>query len=200
MNLELFSDSKWAILNEISNNPQSPLDLSKKFDTTISNMSQQLKILEYSGLVSKRKEKTKRVGKAKSIYSLKDNKTYLISINSNGARKKELKKTPHQTLTANVWLYAKEDDKYFIEKFFWENENLIEDSKLILLKKNSNSIVLDIILNYKPKQKTIIKKIKTCELKINFLNDGAHNINCKDYVVLLNNAGILICNNSGEAQ
>lgn len=170
MKLELFSDAKWEILSELGKTPQSPSELSKKFGTTISNITQQLKLLEYSGLVGKKKGISIGPGKKKTIYRIKDDKTFVISLSSNGVKKKELKKNPRQSVMTNIWLYAKEEDKYFIEKFFWENEFLL-DSNQILLKKRGDKKITVVVVG---------AKLKT--LKTNITN-GTES---KDFEVLQN--------------
>ncbi|PLW80075.1 hypothetical protein C0585_04115 [Candidatus Woesearchaeota archaeon] len=170
MKLELFSESKWAILKEISNRPQSPLDLSEKFDTTISNITQQLKLLEYSGLVGKKKAKEKRPGKAKTLYNVKGTRNFLISLGQNGAKKTELKKDYHQMLTTSIWLYAPEKDRYFLEKFFWENEQVIKKVEKIILVPNKQKISLVLIT---------AKKLLNIKLKI-----ADSNNNTRDFSVI----------------
>src|SRR3989338_4809580 len=91
MDLEtLFTEQKWNILHHLSAGGQSPLQLAKLTNTTISNISQQLKLLEAASLVKKKKVQNRDKGKPRSVYYLSDDFAYLISLSRNFVSKKFL--------------------------------------------------------------------------------------------------------------
>ena len=66
MDLEtLLTNTKWEIIELLSKESLSPLELSKKLNTTIANISQQLRLLETANLIKKQKTRSeeRRVGK-----------------------------------------------------------------------------------------------------------------------------------------
>ena len=69
---EIFSSNKWVILKEIAENPQSPSDLALKTNTSLSNITQQLKLLEAFKVVRKEKSEEKNAGKPRTIYYLNE--------------------------------------------------------------------------------------------------------------------------------
>jgi len=51
----LLSSARWDILKIISEKPSSPIQIAEKLNTTVSHVSQQLRLLEAAGLVTKKK-------------------------------------------------------------------------------------------------------------------------------------------------
>ena len=51
----LLTGTKWQIIEQLAKKKQSPLELAEKLNTTIANISQQLRLLELSNLVKKKK-------------------------------------------------------------------------------------------------------------------------------------------------
>ena len=52
----MFTEQKWNIIKALSENKYSPLQLAEKLDTTMANISQQLRLLEASNIVKKEKK------------------------------------------------------------------------------------------------------------------------------------------------
>ena len=73
MELEpMFTEQKWNILKCLSEEKYSPLQLAEKLDTTMANISQQLRLLEAANLVKKKKIKNRDKGKPRTLFSLTD--------------------------------------------------------------------------------------------------------------------------------
>ena len=64
----LFTASKWHILKQLETQPRSPLELARICETSIANVSQQLRLLEMAGLV-KTKRVSNRAGVSASLAS-----------------------------------------------------------------------------------------------------------------------------------
>jgi len=86
----LFSSPKWKIIEEISLNPQSPMQLAEKMATSVANISQQLRLLEVAGLVKKRRVSERAKGKPRVIFSLNNNFCYLLTASEGFAKKRLL--------------------------------------------------------------------------------------------------------------
>jgi DNA-binding MarR family transcriptional regulator len=67
LNTEIFLNNKWIILKEIAESPQSPSDLALKTNTSLSNITQQLKLLEAYQIVRREKSEEKNTGKPRTI-------------------------------------------------------------------------------------------------------------------------------------
>ena len=57
---ELLTKSKWSILKELSKGEKSAVEIAKKTDQSIANVTQQLKLLEAYNLVKKGKQEPKK--------------------------------------------------------------------------------------------------------------------------------------------
>ncbi|MBI4154007.1 winged helix-turn-helix transcriptional regulator [Candidatus Woesearchaeota archaeon] len=114
---QLFVESKWGILKSLAEKGMSPLELAHALNTTISNVSQQLRLLEMAGLVEKEKVQNRDKGKPRAIYSISEDYLYLILVSKSSARKQLLLLSPVQMMLLNVWLNFGKDDHYFLERF-----------------------------------------------------------------------------------
>ena len=75
----LFTASKWDILKILSSGSKSPLQLAKLSNTSVANISQQLRLLEMAGLVQSKRISNRDKGQPRLLYSLAGNHSFLIA-------------------------------------------------------------------------------------------------------------------------
>ena len=158
----LFTEQRWNILKSLSEDKYSPLQLAEKSNTTMANMSQQLRLLEASNLVKKEKISNRDKGKPRTLFSLSGDYAYLIST-MNGFADKKLKKLDnfHKVLF-RVWFLGDSNLGYYTEKFIWSIESYVKDIDLIIIK-NEENYVRVIMASKNPK--SLEKKIKSTTIK-----------------------------------
>ena len=89
MNLDSFlAEPKWEILKIICDKPSSPIEIAKITKTTVSYVSQQLKLLEAIGIVKKTKTGAYEKGKPRNVFSISEEFAY-VSVLANGYSDKE---------------------------------------------------------------------------------------------------------------
>ncbi|MGM5483830.1 MAG: ArsR/SmtB family transcription factor [Nanobdellota archaeon] len=174
----LFTTSKWDIIQEISKKPCAPLEIAKNLRTTAANVSQQLRLLEASGLITKKRLANAGAGKPRALYLLSD-EFIQMAVVANGESKKSLvHANKAQIIVSRSWFLNNEDSN-LISKFVYNNETMLENIKelyycgsdentinLSVEMKNSQDTIKEDIKFY-GKQKTInlMKKDKNQELK-----------------------------------
>jgi len=90
MDLEtLLTGTKWDIIKILAASPSCPLDISKKLNTTIANISQQLRLLQAAGLIEKQKTGFGKPGKPRALFSILGDYAF-ITIFSKGFAEKHL--------------------------------------------------------------------------------------------------------------
>lgn len=111
MDLEtLLTGTKWEILQMLAEKKRSPLELAKILNTTIANISQQLRLLQAAGLVKKeRAEGTKRAegigaGKPRTLFSIAYEFAFVIMVSDKTAKKKMVKLTHDKKKVLNQWI------------------------------------------------------------------------------------------------
>lgn len=146
---EIFSSNKWVLIKEIAEKSQSPSDLAEKTKTSLSNIVQQLKLLEAYGIVKKEKaEPTNTNGKPKMIYSINKELAYIIYLKEGQAQKALFKIEPTLKGILNM-IFASNEDNYFLSKFFFQNEDILKKCKSIsLIKSTRDSIELFLITDH----------------------------------------------------
>ncbi len=93
----LFTEQRWNILKHLSNERLSPLQLASITNTTIANISQQLRLLEAANLVKKERLPNRDKGQPRTLFSLSYDYAYLILITDKFADKKLIKLSRNQT-------------------------------------------------------------------------------------------------------
>lgn len=138
----LFTASKWELLQVLENGEQSPIELAEATNTSVANVSQQLRLLEMAKVVTTRRLGNRDKGQPRIMYSLAGKHAFCV-VTSEGFVEKEL-------LTIDAWKQAllkiwmtKEQEQDFFEQLLFK------------LKPSLSTISL---VTYKNKQLTIYAK------------------------------------------
>ncbi|MBN1793064.1 winged helix-turn-helix transcriptional regulator [Candidatus Woesearchaeota archaeon] len=133
----LFTASKWDILKILSTGAKSPLQLAKLSNTSVANISQQLRLLEMAGLVQSKRISNRDKGQPRLLYSLVGNHSFLIASGADFVEKKFLKLSDYNKVILKIWFLDDANVHYFLEKAFWHLEENLRRVGAILLDKDS---------------------------------------------------------------
>lgn len=104
MDLDSFlGEKRWEILKFIAEKPSSPLELSEELSTTVSYISQQLKLLEALGIISKTKTGSAEKGKPRNLYSISSEFVHLTILSNDFSEKKVLHLLPYHKAILAIW-------------------------------------------------------------------------------------------------
>ena len=158
----LFTASKWGILKMLSKGPKSPLQLSKLSNTSVANISQQLRLLEMAGLVQSKRISNRDKGQPRQLYSLVGNHSFLIASSVDFVEKKMLKLSDYNKIILKIWFLEDAKAHYFLEKAFWHLEEMLPNISAIILDKRtlSSETLLLIVASESPVVKRDLKKIQ----------------------------------------
>lgn len=174
MELEtLFTSSKWDILQVLSKGPKSPLELANETNTSIANISQQLRLLELGGLVNKKRKSNRDRDQPRLIYSLAGHRSFIITLSEGFVKKGFIEHPAHQQITTRTWFTKDNRREYFVEKYFWTNiEEHIEEIKAIGFRNEYTTLKLFIVtekdLKNKIKKETLRKASMSVEITPTF--------------------------------
>lgn len=98
----LFAEQRWNILKHISERPRSPMQLAELTKTTMANISQQLRLLEAAGLVTKKKIPNSKKGQPRALFSLPQDYAYIVSVTGNYAEKKLVRLSRQQKIYLRI--------------------------------------------------------------------------------------------------
>jgi len=181
----LFTASKWGILKQISKNASSPLEIAKKLGTTIANVSQQMRLLEASGLVAKKKVPSSKPGKPRALFSLTGNFAFLTILSTGKAQKELLRISKEQQFQLNLWLFGNNKIVGPLTKFYYNNEEIFKKiSELSLKNVSGKTITLEKSRSEDHKNITKTEKNRKTE------NITKHKISYDDetYTIILQNS------------
>ena len=143
MELELmFSEQKWNILRCLSEGKFSPIQLSEKLNTTMANISQQMRLLEAANLVKKEKIRNRDKGKPRTLFSLTEDCAYIIPTMQDFADKKLLKVKDHHKIILKIWFLKNPELHLHIEKLYWKIEPYLSQIQAIALNEPSKELII----------------------------------------------------------
>ena len=158
----LFTASKWDILKILSSGSKSPLELAKLSNTSVANISQQLRLLEMAGLVHSRRISNRDKGQPRLLYSLAGNHSFLIASATDFVDKKFLRLSEYNKIILKIWFLSNPELHYYLEKAFWQVEQYINSIDAIFLNLASKEEIELMIISESPNLK---KELKTSVIK-----------------------------------
>ena len=153
----LFTSSKWDILKCLESGKKSPLELAKDTNTSVANISQQLRLLELAGFVKSERISNRDKGLPRILYSLSDNYSYLIVSAPGFVDKKSVKLQEYQKAILKIWFLDNANIHRYVEKFFWSLEKFWEKIDIIAFESKDNENVNVLLLSSNPDIKKSIK-------------------------------------------
>jgi len=178
-----FSSPRWRILEIIAKKPSSPLEISSRLKTSVAYVSQQLKLLEAADLVHKEKTGQAEKGKPRNIYSISREILHLTSLMHNLPLKKVVYLTDYHKLILRIWLLDNVDLHYYLEKFYWQIEEDLNDITGIFVDLSSNKGKVIVVSDNKKLKLKIdnFEKNSKNKLQISLLSESEFkNISQKD--------------------
>ena len=136
----LFVSSKWKILQIISNKPSTPQELAQKLNTSLANISQQMRFLEFADLVKKTRIAQDTFGKPKSNMSLKNNFSYVVLVSKGTTKKDIVNLDDFQNMLMSCWLNLTGQKKKSFENFIIDNKKKLNLIKEVYFDGSSNEI------------------------------------------------------------
>jgi len=167
MELDSFLASpRWEILKIISEKPSSPIEIAEKTKTTVSFISQQLKLLEAAQIVYKEKTGAFEKGKPRNLFSISKDFFYSIIISNGFGEKKLLHLGEYQSCILKIWFLENKSIQYFLEDFLFKLKNNLEYIEAIFLDVSKITPSLVIFIEDKKIQQLIDTLSKKSEEKI----------------------------------
>jgi DNA-binding transcriptional regulator GbsR (MarR family) len=173
MELDSFLASpRWEILKIISERPSSPIEIAEKTKTTVSFISQQLKLLEAAQIVSKEKTGAFEKGQPRNLFSISKDVFYSIVLTNGFGDKKLLSLNKYQSCILKIWFLENKSLHSFLEDFLFKIKNNFEEIEAIFLDASKITPSIIIFLEDKKTQQIIDTFSKKSEerIKIQFFS------------------------------
>jgi predicted transcriptional regulator len=153
---------RWRILEIVAKQPASPLEISNQIRTSVSYVSQQLKLLEVARIVEKHRTGKVDRGQPRNLFSLVSEFVYFTALIKGSSSKKMLPLTKNHKSILAIWLLENEDWHYPLEKFYWGIEEELDSVKLIAVDTLESTLKLIIASDdkkFKVKAETLAKRL-----------------------------------------
>ena len=165
----LFMEQRWRILQNLGITKLSPLQLAGVTDTTISNISQQLKLLEAANLVRKEKIQNREKGKPRALFSISDDYAYIVSVMDGFVEKKLLKISEGRKTLLKIWFLGEKNLREEVEVLYEVLSPYLSRIDAILLDEDKRELIIaasnlprDIVTKI---SRTKNLKVKTSDIK-----------------------------------
>ncbi|NOZ80369.1 MAG: hypothetical protein GXP63_01740 [DPANN group archaeon] len=181
MELEtLFTTSKWEILGKISQRPASPLQLSAQLSTTIANISQQIRLLDVAGLLDKKKISTRESGKPRTLFSVKDDFSYLILVSAEGAKKGLIKVSRSKRLIMNAWLSKEQETESIAYRVHEQLADQLGSVSAVVHHRKKRELII-----VSDSQKELARDIERLRKSVSGLTQKVRTMDTKEFVSYL---------------
>jgi predicted transcriptional regulator len=147
---------RWEILRIIAEKPSSPVEIAEKLKTTVSYVSQQLKLLDAANLLVKEKTGAAEKGKPRTLFGLSNELLYITVLTRKFSQKKLLYISDYHKSVLKIWLHIDHSLHYYAEKLFWKLEENISEIDGIFIE-TSNIIPKMLIISESKKLKVNIE-------------------------------------------
>lgn len=124
------SETKWKLVQSLSKKDKTATELAEQFNTSISNITQQLSDLESVKIVKKvgtKKGATRPFAK----YSLDRGFILLVEAMPKEARKLFMEVDENLKMHLRIWSIPQKEFHYFVEKFWWDMQDCMESVKSV---------------------------------------------------------------------
>ena len=138
----LISGSKWTILELLSEKSLSPTEMAEKTKTSLANISQQLRLLEMTGIVKKERQNLREKGKPRMLFSLNDDYSYVVAMFHDFSAKKLFPATGHHKVVMKIWCLLDAGAHYAVEKFYFDCEQYLSGISEIYVTPDSKKIIV----------------------------------------------------------
>lgn len=142
----LYAAAKWDMLKALEATSKSPFELAERSNTSVSNVSQSLRLLEMAGIVRSERVGNRDKGQPRVLYSIVGNSAYLIVTAKGFVEKKQVTLDDHKKIILRVWFYENESWQPYMLKAVTELLGELESINGIFLDKKSNSEIKLIIV------------------------------------------------------
>jgi DNA-binding transcriptional ArsR family regulator len=133
----LFSSGKWSLIELLAKDELSPIQLAEKLNTSVANVSQQLKMLELIGIVTTRKVSNRERGKPRTMFSISHDYVFVISALKNFAKKSFIKASPFHAVVSRILCFPDVELHYPLMKLFWNLEQYLEGITSMVFEKST---------------------------------------------------------------
>src|SRR3989344_145053 len=155
----LFTSSKWDILKCLESGKKSPIDLAKESNTSIANISQQLRLLELAGFVKSERISNREKGLPRILYSLAGNYSYIVVGSEGFVDKRFLRLDHYQKSILKIWFLEDKAVQHYIERFFWNIAPYIDSLKFVGLDLSEGKTIKAYIISDDPDAKKSLKDV-----------------------------------------
>lgn len=127
MNIDgLFSGSKWKIIEYISKKPSTLQNIATELGTSIANISQQIRFLEFADIIKRKRIQKNIAGKPESTFYLSNDFTYIIHASKDFCKKDFLNPDAFQSLMLYSWIGLEGKERESFESFVIENKKDVQ--------------------------------------------------------------------------
>ena len=141
MELDSFLASpRWDILRVIIEEPSSPTKIAEIVGTTVSFVSQQLKLLEAAGIVKRERTGEVLKGKPRTIFSICEESFYMVPLAKGLTEKKLVPLSIEHKIIIQIWGIDDAQVQPTIEKFFWSIQKYLDAIEGIVVYTNKKKL------------------------------------------------------------
>ena len=129
----LYTATKWDLLKLLEHDEKTIQELAQETNTSQQNISQQLKLLELAGIITK--TQTRREA---AKYTIGQNSCYVISTSNSFVEKKHIPLETRRQIILRIWFLEDKELREYAERAFWKIEEELPNIQALYIDHTSN--------------------------------------------------------------
>jgi len=169
----LTAKAKWAVLEKIAKKELSPLEIAKQLNTSVANVSTQLRYLELANIVKKRRVSNAMAGMPRILYSLNKSVLLLMAAANGFSMRKIIEMDDEKEAMLRIWQLPKAVQGPLLH-FYVKQAQLFTEHNDVYFSEYGESVIKVVVCNDKkplpPKIITLPYKNQSITIDVRFIN------------------------------
>ncbi len=157
-------NTRWRILETLADGKRTTTEIAAAAKTSLPNVSQQARLLAAQGLIRQEREERAAPGKPRTAYALSKELAHLALVRRGFVGKKTLALDPFHAAVLNIWFCDRTEDHYYLQKFFWQNEEYIQECDAIGVIESKGDELHLLVIAAPEKLETLRKRFSKVEV------------------------------------
>jgi DNA-binding transcriptional ArsR family regulator len=161
---QALTGTRWKIIATLAEGQKALSQIATATETSLPNISQQAKLLEAYGIIKAQPEKKSVPGKPKLNYSLAKQQVFIALAKSGMACKKSIVLDPITELMLNILFWEKKEDRYCLQKFYWQQEAYVNECSAIAVTSSNDEEIHLLVIAEQEKLEQLRKEFSKIEI------------------------------------
>lgn len=144
----LTAKAKWAVLERLAKKESSPLEIAKQLNTSVANVSTQLRYLEIANVVKKRRITNAAAGMPRILYSINRPLCIVMAASNDFSMRKVVELDAEKEIMLRIWQLPKPTHAPLV-RFYLQFQQLFDENHDVYYADHGDNVIKVVVCNNK---------------------------------------------------